>query len=61
MLGSLRMTTEELQQRYAAGERDFRGVSLIGADLRDSYFNTTMPDGSIRNDNCGSFRFVART
>jgi uncharacterized protein YjbI with pentapeptide repeats len=29
----MRITAEELLQRYAAGERDFSGVDLEGADL----------------------------
>ncbi len=30
------MTTEELLKRYAAGERDFRGVFWPGADLQEA-------------------------
>ncbi|MEH2174188.1 hypothetical protein [Nostoc sp.] len=36
----MRITAEELLQRYAAGERDFRGVDLSGAYI------TIDPNGS---------------
>ena len=30
------MTAEELLERYATGERDFKGVDLSGVDLKDA-------------------------
>jgi uncharacterized protein YjbI with pentapeptide repeats len=30
------MNSDELLQRYSAGERNFKGVDLVGANLHDA-------------------------
>ena len=44
------MTAEQLLEAYAAGERDFRGADLFGADLRSAHLNGADLRGAFLRD-----------